>query len=187
MRGQRRSAWRGQAFETPTDWSNDGDHKDPLGSNESRPLEALFGPEVPAGLPQALLPTAPDVVRYTQKDMDHLLQTFFQALKDGSGNKLKAKISDVYCGRSHIEYYNFCQQCENHFTTCEANGPNRIPFVASFLRNRINFRWQQHKQKLEVESLVPISWDKFKAFLRKALGESWAFVDSYWTKIRRDS
>ncbi len=32
-----------------------------------------------------------------------------------------------------------------------------------------------------------IFWDKFKAFLRKALRDSWAFVNSYWTKIRWDS
>ncbi len=86
-----------------------------------------------------------------------------------------------------MECYNFCQQCEDHFTICGATGPNRIPFVASFLQDQINFRWQQHKRKLEAESSVPISWDEFKVFLRKALGDSWAFVDSYWTKIRRDS
>ncbi len=86
-----------------------------------------------------------------------------------------------------MEYYNFCQQCEDHFATCGAIGPNRIPFAASFLRDRINFRWQQHKRKLEVESSVPISWDKFKAFFQKVLGDSRAFVDSYWAKIRRDS
>ncbi len=85
-----------------------------------------------------------------------------------------------------MECYNFCQQCEDYFATYAATGPNRIPFGASFLRNRINFRWQQHKQKLKAESLVPISWNEFKAFLRKALGDSRAFVDSYWTKIRRD-
>ncbi len=86
-----------------------------------------------------------------------------------------------------MECYNFCQQYEDHFATCGAIGPNRIPFAASFLRDRINFRWQQHKRKLEAESSVPISWDEFKAFLRRALGDSRAFVDSYWTKIKRDS
>ncbi len=119
--------------------------------------------------------------------MDHLLQTFFQASKGGSGDKLKAKTPDVYRGMSHMECYNFCQQCEDHFATCGAIGPNRILFAASFLRDRINFCWQQHKRKLEAESLVLISWDKFKAFLRKALGDSRTFVDNYWTKIRRDS
>ncbi len=85
-----------------------------------------------------------------------------------------------------MECYNFCQQCEDHFAICGATGLNRIPFAAFFLRDRINFRWQQHKRKLEAESSVPISWDKFKAFLQKTLGDSRAFVDSYWMKIRRD-
>ena len=40
---------------------------------------------------------------------------------------------------------------------------------------------------VEGESSIPISWDEFKAFFYKALGDSQAFVNSYWTKIRRDS
>ncbi len=121
------------------------------------------------------------------KDMDYLLQTFLQASKGGSGDKLKAKIPVIKRSRSHIECNNFCQQFEDYFATYGANGPNRIPFVASFLWDRINFRWQQHKRKLEAESLVLISWDEFKAFLQKALGDFRAFVDSYWTKIRKYS
>ncbi len=35
------------------------------------------------------------------------------------------------------------------------------------------------KQKLEVDSSVPISWDEFKAFFQKTLEDSRAFVDSY--------
>ena len=35
--------------------------------------------------------------------------------------------------------------------------------------------------------MIPISWDKFKAFFYKALADSQAFVDSYWIKIRHDS
>ena len=30
-------------------------------------------------------------------------------------------------------------------------------------------------------------WDKFKAFLRRSLGDSQALVDAYWEKIKRDS
>ncbi len=86
-----------------------------------------------------------------------------------------------------MECYNFCQQCEDHFANCGATGPNQIPFAAFFLRDGINFFWQQYKRKLEAESSFPISWDKFKMFLQKALEDSRAFVDSYWTKIRRDS
>ncbi len=112
---------------------------------------------------------------------------FFQASKGGSGDKLKAKTPDVYCGRSYMECYSFYQQCEDYFATCGATGPNRILFAASFLQDQINFRWQQYKRKLEAESLVPIFWDEFKVFFQKVLEDSQAFVDSYWTKIRQDS
>ncbi len=45
---------------------------------------------------------------------------------------------------------------------------------------------QKHKRKLEGKSSVPISLDKFKVFFCKMLRDSRAFVDSYWSKIRRD-
>ncbi len=109
VRGQGYLARKGQASEAPTDQSNDGNHKDSLGSNKPGPSEASTGSEAPAGPPQAPPPTAPDVTQYTQKNMDHLLQTFFQASKDESGDKFKAKTLDVYRGRSHMECYNFCQ------------------------------------------------------------------------------
>ena len=32
-----------------------------------------------------------------------------------------------------------------------------------------------------------MTWAKFKTFLRKNLGDSWAFVDSIWSKLKRDS
>ncbi len=186
VRGQGRTAQRIQAFEGCTDWSNNREYEDPLGSNESGPSEAakaLIGP------PKAPLPTpaTPNIARYIQKDINHLFQTFLQASKGGSGDKLKAKIPYIYHGGSYMEYYNFCQQYKDYFATCGATGPNRILFAASFLRDRINFRWQQHKRKLETESSFLIFWDEFKAFLQKALGDSQAFVDNYWTKIRRDS
>ena len=63
-----------------------------------------------------------------------------------------------------MECYNFCQQCEDHFATAGAKGPNRIPFAASFLRDRINFRWQQYKRKHEAKSTVSITWEEFKTF-----------------------
>ncbi len=198
VRGRVRPARRGQAFEAPTGPpSSNGDHKNPLGSNKPGPSEAPAGSEALAGPPQAPprplqapplpVPQDPGANCYSQQNLDRIIQTFLQVSKGGSGAKLKAKTPDVYRNRSHMECYNFCQQCEEHFATCGAIRPNRNPFAASFLWDRINFRWQQYKRKLEAESSVSISWDKFKAFLRKALGDSRAFVDSYWTKIRRDS
>ncbi len=135
VRGRGRPARRDEASEAP---SSKGDYEDPLGSNEPGLSEA---PEAPIGPPKAPFPAPPalDVARYTQKNMDHLLNTFLQASKGESGDKLKAKTPDIYRGRSHMEYYNFCQQCEDHFATCGAIGPNQIPFAASFLRDQINF------------------------------------------------
>ncbi len=132
VRGRGHPARRGQASKAPIDRFNNGDHEDPLGSDELGPSKA---PEIPIGPPKTPLPTpsALDVARYTQKDMDHLLQTFIQASKGGSGDKLKAKTSDVYRARSPMEYYNFCQLCKDYFTTFGATGLNRIPFAAFFL------------------------------------------------------
>ncbi len=67
---------------------------------------------------------------------------FLYNLKGGSGDKLKAKTSDIYYSKSHIQYYNFYQQYEDHFATARASEPNQILFVDFFLGDQINFRWQ---------------------------------------------
>ncbi len=150
-RGQ--PAQRVQTSEVPTgppssNRSDDGDHKDPLESNKPGPSKAPIrpetpaGPEAPLGPPQAPslpIPQDPGAHRYSQQDLDRIIQTFLYTSKGGSRDKLKAKTPNVYRGRSHMECYNFCQQCEDHFATCGATGPNRIPFAVFFLRDRINF------------------------------------------------
>ncbi len=55
-----------------------------------------------------------DVVKFTQKNLDQIIQLVFQAQTQKrelslSGDKFKAQFFDVYYDRSHIEYYNFCQ------------------------------------------------------------------------------
>ena len=37
--------------------------------------------------------------------------------------KLKAHSPDMYCGKSHMDCYNFYQQCEDYFATAGATGP----------------------------------------------------------------
>ena len=86
-----------------------------------------------------------------------------------------------------MDCYNFCQQCEDYFATAGATGPTRISFAASFLRDRISFRWQQYKRRNDAHTPVPVTWDEFKAFLRRSLGDSQAFVDAYWGKLKKDS
>ncbi len=110
IRWQGRFARRGQVSETLINRSNNGNHKNSQGSNKPEPSEALTWPKAPIGLSKAPFPTfwTLDVARYTKKDMDYLFQTFFQASKDGFGDKFKAQTLDVYRGRSHMECYKFC-------------------------------------------------------------------------------
>ena len=58
-------------------------------------------------------------------------------LAEPQGQPLKARFPDLYYGNSHMDYYCFCQQCEDHFETAGATRPNRIPFVALFLRGTV--------------------------------------------------
>ena len=157
------------------------------GPSESSPPPESSHDEAPVNLPA----DEPPIAKYTEEDLQRILRTVLEARappSDGIREKpLKARSPDVYCDKSHMECYNFCQQCEDHFATAGAKGPNRIPFAVSFLRDRINFRWQQYKRKHEAESTAPITWEKFKTFFRRSLGDSRAFVDSYWAKIKRDS
>ena len=98
---------------------------------------------------------------------------------------LKARTPETYFGKSHIDCYHFYQQCEDYFKTSGATGMNRTPFAATFLRGAISLRWAQHKRRHE--RATPITWSEFKAFLRKDLGSSQAFIDSIWSKFRKDS
>ena len=133
----------------------------------------------------------PPVAKYTEEGLQKILRTVLEARAlpfDGVCKRpLKARSPDVYRGKSHMECYNFCQQYEYHFATAGAKGPNRILFAAFFLRDRINFRWQQYKRKHKAKSTVSIMWEEFKTFFCQSLGDSRAFVDSYWAKIKRDS
>ena len=142
--------------------------------------------KTPVNPPAVRLPIA----KYIEKNLQKILITVFEAQVlpfDSSREKsLKARSPDVYCGKSHMECYNFCQQYEDQFATARAKGPNHILFAASFLRDHINFRWQQYKRKHEGKSLVSITWKEFKTFFGQSLGDSRAFVNSYLAKIKRN-
>ena len=128
-------------------------------------------------------PAEPPVAKYTEENLQRIFKTILKARalpSDGPREKpLKARSPDIYYGKSHMECYNFCQQYKDHFAIAEAKDPNCIPFTISFLRNRINFHWQQYKRKYETESTVFMTWEEFKTFLCQSLREFRAFVDSY--------
>ena len=51
---------------------------------------------------------------------------------------LKTKVPEVYYGKSIIDCYHFCQQCEDHFETAGATGFNWTFFAASFFCGNIS-------------------------------------------------
>ena len=130
--------------------------------------------EAPTKAPTPLeAPTPPLVPSSTKDFFTKFMKVFMettqaQALAEPRERPLKARSPETYSGKSHMDCYHFCQQCEDHFETSGATGMNRTPFAASFLRGTISLRWAQHKRRHQ--SATPIMWSEFKTFLRKDLG-----------------
>ena len=119
--------------------------------SESDKLEATEkGTPAPsyASAPTLVEPTL--ALKYNEADLMRILKIFSeikgQEPKAEVPRKrpLKAKVPDVYFGKSHMDCYHFCQQCEDYFKTAGATGSTRTPFATSFLRGKINFRWHQY-------------------------------------------
>lgn len=89
---------------------------------------------------------------------------------------LKARNPVLYYGNLHIEYYYFYQQCKNHFEIVEAKDYKFVSFTVTFLKDRILNQWQQHKTQTKRNQSPLLSWEEFKAFLKKSLGKSDAFI-----------
>ena len=70
-----------------------------------------------------------------------IMQAWAQALAEPQEQPLKAQTPETYWGKSHIEWYHFCQQCEDHFEISGATGMNCTLFAASFLRGSISIKW----------------------------------------------
>ena len=148
------------------------------GSDESStPPEASTPPLVP--------PISEDLFTKFMKVFMETTQAQAQALAEPKERPLKARTPETYSGKSHMACYYFCQQCEDYFETSGATGMNRILFATTFLRGAISLRWAQHKRRHKCATLI--TWSEFKAFLRNNLGSSQAFIDSIWSKFRRDS
>ena len=113
--------------------------------------------------------------------------TLVKPREDTSDRSLKARSPDLYYCNLHIECYYFCQQYKDHFKSAGAKSHKRIPFAATFLKDCILNCWQQHKARTGRTRADTLSWEKFKAFLRKNIGESDLFVAHVWAKMRGDS
>ncbi len=102
--------------------------------------------------------------------------------RDDIDRPLKPWNLDLYYPNLHIKCYYFCQQCEDYFEVVGSLGHKRIPFATGFLKDCILNQWQQHKTRMQQNRPVLMTWDKFKAFLRKILRESNVFADHLWSK-----
>ena len=147
------------------------------------PTKALTPPKAPT-LP-LVPPSIKDLFTKFMKVFIEMMQAQAQVLAEPREQPLKARSPETYFGKSYMDYYHFCQQCEDHFKTKGATGINRTLFAASFFCGTISLRWAQHKRRHQ--SATPITWLEFKTFLRKDLGNSQAFIDNIWSKFRRDS
>ena len=145
----------------------------------------------------------PFVIRYSKDDIKQILKIVLDlkflvlvlalivaAVPHYKGSRkraLEAWFPDIYWGKTHLKCYNFFQKCKDHFATTGATGLNRVLFVATFLKNTALFWWQQHQHKIEDQTNIPISWERFKAFFCQSLGKFEAFVDTIWSTIKKDS
>ena len=144
------------------------------GSNTPTPSLPVFRAQTPA---------PPLVLSSIEELCQQLLKTYAATVKlleqnHGSGlckKPFKARFSDLYYGNLHMDCYRFCQQCEDHFKTAGASGPNCIPFTALFLYESVVQHRHQHKC---CSKRVQIIWTEFKDFFRKNLGDDWVFANS---------
>ena len=109
----------------PARRSNDGSDEGPTPPEVSTPPPA---------------PTSEDLFTKFMKVFMETTQAQAQALAEPRERPLKARTPETYSGKSHMNWYHFCQQCEDYFETSGAIGMNRILFVATFLRGAISLR-----------------------------------------------
>ena len=97
--------------------------------------------------PVANAPAATSVLKYSEDDLQRILKAVLEArapvpapapvlapapapvlapapiVAEAPREKLKARSPDLYRGKSHMDCYNFCQQCEDYFATVGATEP----------------------------------------------------------------
>ena len=103
------------------------------------------GPDlVPALIPAPIPAPTPAPVASEElfkKFMKAYLETNQGPRQPEHKRNFKAKVPEVYYGKSHMDCYYFCQQCKDHLETVRATEFNRTPFAASFFRENISVRW----------------------------------------------
>ena len=102
---------------------------------------------------------------------DELFKNFMKAyLESNQGpveerkRTLKAKVSEVYYGKLHMDCYHFCQQCKDYLRLLGLLGSIRLLLQLPFFMGTFVF-WAKFKRRNRGEELTLITWIDFKAFL----------------------
>ncbi len=74
--------------------------------------------------------------------------------RDDTDRPLKSWNSNLYYGNLRMECYYFCQQCKDYFEVAGSLGHKHVPFPVRFLQDRILYRWQQHKTRMQCNRLT---------------------------------
>ena len=69
-----------------------------------------------------------------------IIQAQTQALVEPQEQSFKARIPEIYWGKSHMECYQFYQKCEDHFETSGTIKMNYTSFATSFLCGFISIK-----------------------------------------------
>ena len=122
-------------------------------------LDELAGAQGPArksnaGSNETFTPSeasSPPFVPFTSEDLfTNFIKVFIETTQaqdqlEPRKCPFKVRTPETYSGKSHVDYYHFCQQCEDYFETSGAIGMNCTPFAATFLHGPISLRWTQYK------------------------------------------
>ena len=115
------------------------------GRSDAGSNEALTSPE--ASTPPLAPFTSKNLFTKFMKVFMETTQAQTQALAEPRERPLKARTPKTYSGKSYMDCYHFCQQCEDYFKTSGAIGMNHTSFAATFFCSAISLRWAQHKRR----------------------------------------
>lgn len=94
-------------------------------------------------------PTVFWVLKYTEDNFQRILKTVLESRTPVPKNfdeprkkPLKARAPDVYRSKSHIDCYNFIEQCKDHFVMFEPRDLNQVFFAATYLNDQALFHLQ---------------------------------------------
>ena len=108
-----------------------------VGSDEAF-TEAPILPEAPTSL--FVPPTSENLFTKFMKVFIETMQAQAQTLAEPQKRQLKVRTPETYFGKSHMDCYHFCQQCEDYFEISDTTRMNGTPFAATFLRGPISLK-----------------------------------------------